>query len=316
MFLAEHANVLLLYTITPMHAGSGSSTGAVDLPIQRERHTHRPIVQSSGVKGALRDACEQFILKDIPEANLETKKKKLSEATELNAVFGREGQETAQAGALSTSDAKVLFFPVRSSHAPFMYITCPSVLSQFARDSKAVGLKGLEVLNKIQISEQEAYGLNKELYAEAQSKGGVVLEDIRVTVRDSNDAIESAGQMLDSLVNYEDAELLSNALIISDADFMCLVETTCPIQTRIALGPNGTTSESGGNLWYQELMPADTLLYSLSFLSAERRMENGLSAQHLANWLMGTLPTHLQLGGDTTLGRGFCELKWISKGAQ
>ena len=62
MFQSEHAKLLMFHALSPIHAGSGSSTGAVDLPIQRERHTARPIVQSSGLKGALREAVERSIL--------------------------------------------------------------------------------------------------------------------------------------------------------------------------------------------------------------------------------------------------------------
>lgn len=50
----EASAMLYLYVETPLHAGSGTSLGIVDLPIQRERVTHYPIVQSSSIKGKLR----------------------------------------------------------------------------------------------------------------------------------------------------------------------------------------------------------------------------------------------------------------------
>jgi CRISPR-associated protein Cmr4 len=53
------ARMLFLYTETPLHAGSGTNVVGVDLPIQRERHTQYPMIQSSGIKGALRDVTEQ-----------------------------------------------------------------------------------------------------------------------------------------------------------------------------------------------------------------------------------------------------------------
>ena len=43
----QKANLLFLYTETPLHVGSGSSLGTVDLPIQREHHTNLPMVQLS-----------------------------------------------------------------------------------------------------------------------------------------------------------------------------------------------------------------------------------------------------------------------------
>ena len=50
----DNTSLVTLYAVTPCHAGSGSSVGVVDLPIQRERHTNYPIIQASGVKGAFK----------------------------------------------------------------------------------------------------------------------------------------------------------------------------------------------------------------------------------------------------------------------
>ena len=44
---------------TPLHAGSGSDLGIVDLPIQRERHTSFPKIEGSSFKGAVREAVEK-----------------------------------------------------------------------------------------------------------------------------------------------------------------------------------------------------------------------------------------------------------------
>ena len=54
MFPKDMARLCVFYTLSPLHAGSGQAVGAVDLPIQRERHTGWPHVQASGVKGAFR----------------------------------------------------------------------------------------------------------------------------------------------------------------------------------------------------------------------------------------------------------------------
>ncbi len=55
----QHADPLYLICETPLHAGSGSDLGIVDMPIQRERHTGFPKVESSGLKGCLREAFER-----------------------------------------------------------------------------------------------------------------------------------------------------------------------------------------------------------------------------------------------------------------
>jgi CRISPR-associated protein Cmr4 len=48
-------NLLYLFTRTPLHVGAGSAVGAIDQPIQRERHTGFPLIPGSSIKGVLRD---------------------------------------------------------------------------------------------------------------------------------------------------------------------------------------------------------------------------------------------------------------------
>ena len=48
--------LLYLFTRTPLHVGAGSSVGAIDQPVVRERHTGFPIIPGSSIKGVLADA--------------------------------------------------------------------------------------------------------------------------------------------------------------------------------------------------------------------------------------------------------------------
>jgi len=51
----SNSRILYLFTRTPLHVGAGSSVGAIDQPIQRERHTGFPTIPGSSLKGVLRD---------------------------------------------------------------------------------------------------------------------------------------------------------------------------------------------------------------------------------------------------------------------
>jgi len=44
--------------ITPLHVGSGSDLGVVDMPIQRESHTGFPKIEASSLKGSIRSEIE------------------------------------------------------------------------------------------------------------------------------------------------------------------------------------------------------------------------------------------------------------------
>ena len=50
---------LFLVCESPLHAGSGSELGIIDLPIQRERHTNFPKIEGSSLKGCIREAFEE-----------------------------------------------------------------------------------------------------------------------------------------------------------------------------------------------------------------------------------------------------------------
>ena len=99
----QATRMLFMYVETPLHAGTGRGLGTVDLPIQRERITGYPMVYATGLKGCLRAASDGKVVEG-----------KLTKAEHL-AIFGPETNEADKyAGALSTGDARILLFPVRS----------------------------------------------------------------------------------------------------------------------------------------------------------------------------------------------------------
>ena len=161
----EAAAMLYLYVETPLHAGSGSSVGVVDLPIQRERVTGYPLVQASGIKGKLRaEAYESAAYQELKKQHAERIANELkadgkwrdkSEADRqreaarrarkvaakelgLEAVFGPESDEAdLHAGAVSPGDARLLLFPVRSLAGVYAYTTSRNVLARLKRDLDA-----------------------------------------------------------------------------------------------------------------------------------------------------------------------------------
>lgn len=125
--------ILYLQALTPLHPGSGTALGAVDLPVQRERHTNWPVIPGSSVKGVLREATP----------------------TELRQrLFGTGDSEGTPAGTLSFTDARLLAFPVRSLKNVFAWVTCPQALQRWSRDA---GLVGKEVkVPRVSMGESDA----------------------------------------------------------------------------------------------------------------------------------------------------------------
>ncbi len=68
------ARPLTIVVETPLHAGSGSELGVVDLPIQRERHTNHPKIEASTLKGCLREAFRGQQAQHFPDLNNQYKR--------------------------------------------------------------------------------------------------------------------------------------------------------------------------------------------------------------------------------------------------
>ena len=154
------SKILYLFTRTPLHVGAGASVGAIDQPVQRERHTGFPIIPGSSVKGVLRDHLRTLGLDAI------------------NDLFGRGGAgEDFSAGKISFGEARLLAFPVRSAKGAFALATSPLALQRFARDA------GLEVTVPPPPADMTCLAGSK-LVIEKNGQKGAVLEEFRFKVTD------------------------------------------------------------------------------------------------------------------------------------
>lgn len=306
LFSTSASQLCVLYAISPLHAGAGQSTGAVDLPIQRERHTGWPMVQASGVKGAFRDWFTRYYTYN--ESALPDMKASKDQAEELaRRVFGRE--ETAEgpdghAGAISITDARVLAFPVRCSAAPFVWVTAPYVLTRLARDVRlcpnANGISPDSFLTLPPIPEHCVV-----VSGDFADNKGIVLEDLALNPVKSGDNVEILKDAFRVL-----APQATRLLLITDSDFTYLVRNATEIQPQICINPETGTTKTG-SLRYQELLPADSILYSLVFFTTERTDEKPQPVDIIQELTVTAISTHVQIGGDMTLGRGLMEIRWL-----
>lgn len=106
--------IMTLFTRTPLHVGCGSSVGAVDQPVARERHTRFPVIPGSAIKGILADLWNE---KDAGGKAVRSK-----EGIDL---FGNDDTANASAGKLLIGEGKLLAFPIRSAKGAFAWLTCP-----------------------------------------------------------------------------------------------------------------------------------------------------------------------------------------------
>jgi len=294
-----------LYTETPLHCGAESATGYVDLPVQRERHTGYPLIPGSTLKGVLRDEMKERL-----------------DPKELRRIFGADtkDEDAPSPGTVSFGDGLLAAFPVRSSGAPFHWVTCPFVLERVFR---ALGVTDLKV-------NEPDPGT-----ALAKGNGEVLLEELRLTKTPDADFFADGpasglGRLLGLLpeesrgFDYTRKIFPGRLLIVRDEDFKELVEVGTEVLTRIKLNDLGTTTtvkedkakELGlpedadlqGNLFVEEVVPPETLfLCPLRAHADGRKLGGALEALPL-----------LRVGGDETIGRGLTHLAWVpaSNGAK
>lgn len=284
--------LLFLTTETPLHAGAGQSVAGIDLPIQREAHSHWPCVYGSAVKGALR---AHAFHKGLPSEDAI-----VLFGPDHGAAAGE--RDSSHAGALLVGDATLLALPVRSLQSHFKWVTCPAALTRLQRTAERLGL-GLELPSIAQPGEA--------LDALGQGDAVLFLEEFRLTQKASPAVAELAAQLAALSGGALQADTVAAQLVVvSDDVFTFLVRNATAVNAHIAINAETKTVKDGA-LWYEESLPPETLLYAPLMATASRRKGSALgSAEVLDKFegLLGAGRNWLQLGGNETTGMGWCRV--------
>ncbi|NUN12316.1 MAG: type III-B CRISPR module RAMP protein Cmr4 [Myxococcales bacterium] len=283
-----------IYTLSPLHCGSGQPDDVVDLPIFRERHTGYPVIPGTSIKGVARDALEKVDGK---------------ESTLVKNLFGPEGEKELEAGTVIFGEARMLLIAVPALHEPYVYITSREVLHNFQRDLRALGVTADFSL------ESELAALESEgvlIAASTVPKGGLGLDDggyAPAKVKTSAAAKTLAIKLATLLPNTEtdtQKRIEQRLVIVDTRDFSHYAKTATQVTARIKLNDNKTTGSGehdgsgGGNLWYEEAVPPESLFVCF----VRPRADSSL----ISKWPWGVSDTSwvTQIGGNETVGQGLC----------
>jgi CRISPR-associated protein Cmr4 len=288
---AQQVRILFLHAQTAVHPGSGTSLGAIDLPVNRERHTQWPSIPSTSLKGVLRHACWEAAGRDGS--------KEL-----LLAAFGPESPDASDhAGAIALSDARLLAFPVRSLKGVFAWITCPAVLERFTRDLSIAGLEPPAPVPGV--ASGQALCASESLFIQ---DGKMLLEEFEFARTDGAELAQPWAERVSSAVHNSARERIqSHFVILADDDFTYFVRNSTEVVARIGLDYELKTVRTGA-LFYQEFIPAESVFYALVLANRSRRKDDTTSAAELLEYVGGLLSRSpvIQVGGDETLGKGLC----------
>jgi CRISPR-associated protein Cmr4 len=303
------ARPFFLQVVTPLHAGCGSELGVVDLPIQRERHTGFPKIESSGLKGCIREAFEE------KEEKIGRKKQELLE------LFGPEDEEARDnphSGAMGFVDARILLFPVKSMKGVYALTTCPSVIQKFLGEIKLCSILGEDIEAYQKGLDDGAIANNKVSNASHISvNDSVYLEEYAFPVKEDG-VVKTFASWLAGVSGLDAVK--DKLVILSDNDFRDFVNISTEVITRTKID-NETGTVKEGALFTEEYLPSETLMYSLALAtkifkkdenqkSPEFKAGNGKTEdQKIMDYFCGKLPPYLQLGGNATLGKGIVKTR-------
>jgi CRISPR-associated protein Cmr4 len=313
----ERAMLMFLYADAPVHFGAGVSLGAVDLVIQRERHTGYPMAQGSGLKGALRHHLEWRRAGDDDMQRIK------DDMQRIKWVFGPDGGGDARdhAGAVAFGDGRLLLFPVRSLAGTFAYCTSAVALGRLRRDLTLTE-------NPVDWRVPEAPPENQAWVTRGSSvlaRQKLVVEDFDLAAQERDDVtataqwIASHALPADAAFEHFRARVQTHLAVLDDMLFAHLTRLATVVEPHVKIDDvTGTASERG--FFYAEHLPPDSLLWSLVGIArphgrdGERDDIARLSLRHAEDvdrYLRDALDGRaVQAGAEATTGRGLMHVRF------
>lgn len=286
------SKLTFIHALSPLHAGTGQGVDVIDLPIAREKATNIPYLPGSSVKGSLRDL--------------------FNDNTDLrDRIFGPEKIEggSGKAGAIQFTDQTLLCLPVRSLAGTFAYVTSPYILKRFSRDVQngEIAFPNLQITNLQDSADSNPCLITSDSVLRLNEF--VCLEDLDLTPDADNSVADSWAENLKDKIfdDYWQDSFSSRFCIVSDNVFSFLLQTATQITARNILNEDKTSD----NLWYEESLPTESILYglALSFPNPSTERSDDQIFQSLAPKVSKTL----QFGGNATVGRGLCKVSLFPK---
>ena len=297
------ARLTFVHALSRLHAGIGQGAGVIDLPIAREKATGLPFLPGSSLKGALRARCS---------------------AKECEQVFGPDTSkietESNHASSAQFSDQRLLLLPIRSLVGTFAWVTSPYVLRRLVRDIKDADLvppaKVIPAIERVETC--VIANSNKSKIHLDGPEAKVYLEDLELNPQ-ANQEAQTWAEWIGQQVFSDDPEyrqmLIERICIVHDDVFSFLVETATEINAHIKL-KEGTKTVQDGGLWYEEALPAETILSGIVLATPNKA--SGIDTECVFKVLQGLTGEALQLGGKATTGHGMCRVQFageVEKGA-
>ncbi|GHS92107.1 type III-B CRISPR module RAMP protein Cmr4 [Bacteroidia bacterium] len=276
-----NTQVYLIKPFTNMHVGSGKeNTGIVDNTVQRDVLTNFPVINSTSLKGALREYAEKGM--KCPDADIEY-------------VFGKgnrkkDGKEVDEnkniPGNFIFYSAHLLSIPARSDKFAFVHATCPQIIGDFLKQTELIG-------DVIEDKVKDAFTELLSIPFDSEDKKAICFDTkLEGTIVEFYNVKTSFnGKISDENLSILKSWLGGDFVWLDNNTFKKNIVGKLPIIARNHL-ENGQST----NLWYEEIIPRETIFYT--FISAPEGKLNKLELNKVV----------LQIGANASVGYGFSEI--------
>jgi len=293
--MAQEKRIVLLYAEESLHAGAGQSTGTIDQPIQRERHTNIPKIEGSAFRGAVRENAWQMT----------------TNKAEFVRVFGNKDNGDNHS-AIDFSDAHLLFFPVRSWKGVWTWLTSPMLLQKFAKDYLRVSSNTIFKLDLFENSLDNNTVVVQKNSALVMDNKKVLFEEYLFSAKEED--IKIGGKLIGEWIidafggndNVHDIikRLNGQIALVNDTLFRDFTELYTHKITRNKIDSTTGTAE-GGALFNEEFLPSESILYSTLVANSEfTKNETCLSEKEVMTNVVANFPRLIKAGGDQGIGKG------------
>lgn len=250
--------------LTNLHVGSGEANyNIVDMEVEKDPIYDYPIINASGLKGAIRQVFEQDA--GIP-------------ADTVNRIFGKPAQKDTlgAGGSHSFFDGRFLCRPLRFDGAvASVNVTTVEALQDILRLTEKFGIRLPMDINFLE---------------ELDFEENVFWSSVQGSVEGDRSGIlpATAVQALKPFLGKYFA--ITKASLLRDYPLPVIARNSLKMKT--------------GGLWYEEYVPRESRFYMMV-------LSDGQAKDELDAMLDNRI---LQLGGNASVGYGFCEFKKFAEG--
>lgn len=285
--MATLYNNYFIHCLSAVHLGDGSSTGTIDLPIQREKITGFPIFRDSSLRGAIRAHFEE------DEATHNDK--------HFIPTFGSRDHGDSHS-ALEVFPAHLLFFPVRSFNGLFAWVTCPYILKRYQAALQKFGTAPFEYDFPTAIEDRHIIATEQLIIGNSSKVG---LEEFLFEAQPS----ETFAKLATYFARATQIErLATHCAMVSDTVFGYMARLFTEKVTR-----NKIDLETGvavdGALFNEEFLPEQCVLYAtLGFSNQFSKKEDRKKDKEIQQYVHDNVVSTLSIGGDKSIGKGLIQI--------